>query len=142
MRLWSLNLKLLDQKGLVALWREALLAQAVLLGETKGYKKHPQLDRFRDNLGALSVYLSDIVSEAESRGYSFDRSKVRISSDTVSLIPVNLGQVLFEYDHLVEKLRKRDKKHLANIEKSDIVLCNEKVFKSVFNMNIEKWEKV
>ncbi|HEU5178767.1 MAG TPA: pyrimidine dimer DNA glycosylase/endonuclease V, partial [Burkholderiales bacterium] len=32
MRLWSLHPKYLDARGLVALWREALLAQAVLRG--------------------------------------------------------------------------------------------------------------
>jgi hypothetical protein len=29
---------------LVAVWREGLLAQAVLQGKTNGYKNHPQLD--------------------------------------------------------------------------------------------------
>jgi len=33
LRLWSLNPKYLDAKGLVALWREALLARKVLSGE-------------------------------------------------------------------------------------------------------------
>ena len=36
MRLWSLHPRYLDAKGLVALWREGLLAQAVLKGQTKG----------------------------------------------------------------------------------------------------------
>jgi hypothetical protein len=43
MRLWSLHPQYLDPQGLVALWREALLAQAVLRGKTRGYKHHPQL---------------------------------------------------------------------------------------------------
>lgn len=43
MRLWSLHPQYLDAKGLVALWREGLLAQAVLAGQTRGYKRHPQL---------------------------------------------------------------------------------------------------
>ena len=38
MRLWSIHPKYLGTKGLVALWREALLAQKVLQGNTKGYK--------------------------------------------------------------------------------------------------------
>ena len=49
MRLWSLHSKYLDPQGLVALWREALLAQAVLRGETRGYLNHPQLDRFKNH---------------------------------------------------------------------------------------------
>ena len=32
MRLWSLSPRYLDVKGLVAVWREGLLADAVLLG--------------------------------------------------------------------------------------------------------------
>ena len=47
MRLWSVHPKYLDSKGLVALWREALLAKQVLEGGTKGYRNHPQLDRFK-----------------------------------------------------------------------------------------------
>ena len=46
MRLWSLHPKYLDSKGLVAVWREGLLALEVLKGNTKGYRSHPQLTRF------------------------------------------------------------------------------------------------
>jgi len=46
MRIWSLHPKYLDAKGLVALWRDALLARHVLQGKTTGYKNHPQLNRF------------------------------------------------------------------------------------------------
>jgi len=46
-RLWSVHPEYLDSRGLVALWREALLAQAVLRGETRGYRRHPRLARFR-----------------------------------------------------------------------------------------------
>lgn len=38
MRLWTLHPKYLDPKGLVALWRETLLAQRVLAGRTRGYR--------------------------------------------------------------------------------------------------------
>ena len=37
MRLWSLHPRCLDAKGLVALWREGLLAQEVLRGKTRDY---------------------------------------------------------------------------------------------------------
>ena len=47
MRLWTLHPRYLDAKGLVAAWREALLAQKVLAGATKGYRHHPQLARFQ-----------------------------------------------------------------------------------------------
>lgn len=43
MRLWSLHPSLLDRAALIAGWREALLAQKVLRGQTTGYRHHPQL---------------------------------------------------------------------------------------------------
>ena len=41
MRLWSLHPAHLDRQGLIACWREALLAQKVLAGLTTGYRSHP-----------------------------------------------------------------------------------------------------
>jgi hypothetical protein len=79
MRIWSLHPQYLDTKGLVALWRETLLAKNVLAGNTKGYKNHPQLKRFKntDNpLHAINQYLSIIYQEASSRGYTFTREKI------------------------------------------------------------------
>ena len=79
MRLWSLHPRYLDVKGLLAAWREGLLAQKVLEGLTKGYTHHPQLDRFRaaaDPLSAISRYLSAIADEADARAYRFDRLKI------------------------------------------------------------------
>ncbi|HLW43123.1 MAG TPA: pyrimidine dimer DNA glycosylase/endonuclease V, partial [Candidatus Acidoferrales bacterium] len=78
MRLWSLHPSHLDGKGLVALWREGLLAQNVLRGKTKGYRFHPQLNRFRATkkpVIAIGTYLRAVAEEAKSRGYSFDASK-------------------------------------------------------------------
>ena len=78
MRIWSLHPKYLDAKGLVALWREALLAQNVLLGKTRGYKNHPQLERFKlydDSLLAMGFYLKVVYEEAKERGYNFDKHK-------------------------------------------------------------------
>ena len=79
MRLWSIHPCYLDAKGLVALWREGLLAQNVLIGNTKGYKNHPQLIRFKNTnnpLGAIACYLRDVVDEADKRGYNFNRNKI------------------------------------------------------------------
>ena len=67
MRLWSLHPRYLDAKGLVALWREALLAQKVLHGNTKGYRNHPQLTRFKQQqnpLAAIAAYLREVQREA------------------------------------------------------------------------------
>ncbi|CAM3000541.1 pyrimidine dimer DNA glycosylase/endonuclease V [Dermacoccus abyssi] len=47
MRLWSLHPSQLDRRALEAGWREALLAQKVLAGGTRGYTHRPQLQRFR-----------------------------------------------------------------------------------------------
>jgi len=117
MRLWSVHPQYLDAKGLVALWREGLLAQAVLAGQTRGYRKHPQLERFRDRPGAIAVYLHHVVDEAESRGYNFDRSKLP-AFDEAPRIEVSDGQLRFEWRHLLAKLRDRDPARyllLANI---------------------------
>ena len=78
MRIWSLHPKYLDVKGLVALWRETLLAKHVLEGKTKGYRNHPQLDRFKKSkspLNAINQYLSEVYKEATNRGYNFDVTK-------------------------------------------------------------------
>ena len=110
MRLWSLHPKYLDPQGLVALWRESLLAQAVLRGETRGYRSHPQLDRFKSHsapLSAISLYLKAIHAEAESRGYSFDKSKIRPTRGRVSL-SVTSGQLEYEWSHLLAKLEARN----------------------------------
>jgi hypothetical protein len=110
MRLWSLHPGQLDAKGLVALWREALLAQKVLRGETQGYKHHPQLQRFskhRNPLGAIAAYLQAVQSEAARRGYRFDQSKITATA-TRSKIAVSAGQLAYEYAHLLAKLKLRD----------------------------------
>ena len=109
MRLWSLHPKYLDPQGLVALWREALLARAVLRGETRGYRHHPQLERFRSQPAprlAINAYLAGILAEAVRRGYSFDRSKVG-PVRAVEPIAVSSGQLAHEWLHLQQKLATR-----------------------------------
>lgn len=110
MRIRSLHPSYLDAKWLVALWREALLAQHVLAGTTKGYKNHPQLDRFKeqpDPLHALNTYLEAIVDEADVRWYRFDRSKVGETGNP-ALISVTEWQLQYEYERLLQKLSTRD----------------------------------
>jgi len=110
LRLWSLHPEHLDPKGLVALWREALLAQAVLAGETRGYTNHPQLDRFRAHaspLACIATYLRELAREASRRGYSFDVSKVR-DARTRAKLRVTRGQLDYEWQHLASKLRNRN----------------------------------
>jgi Pyrimidine dimer DNA glycosylase len=111
MRLWSLHPKYLDAKGLVALWREGLLARKVLRGLTKGYRHHPQLLRFsgqRKPLSSIDRYLKAVVDEAAARGYKFDRKKIG-RKFARSRIDVTIGQLQYELEHLKEKLRTRDR---------------------------------
>lgn len=109
MRLWSLHPAQLDARGLVALWREGLLARAVLRGATRGYRSHPQLERFRAHrapVSAINHYLVAVADEAEARGYRFDRSRLGPVRDRARLA-VTRGQLAFERAHLAAKLQRR-----------------------------------
>ena len=110
MRLWTLHPKYLDRQGLLALWREGLLARDVLAGRTRGYRNHPQLIRFRgagDTLPAIRSYLGEVREEAARRGYAFDGRKIR-GARSARRIAVRRGQLAFEWRHLLDKVRKRD----------------------------------
>ena len=107
MRLWTLHPRYLDPRGLVALWREALLARAVLRGETAGYRHHPQLARFQAHAAprsAINAYLSSVFTDAESRGYAFDRRKIG-PLRAIARIEATTGQLRYEWQHLMRKLR-------------------------------------
>jgi hypothetical protein len=109
MRIWTLHPQYLDPQGLVALWRESLLARAVLRGATKGYRHHPQLQRFRQQAAprsAINRYLAGILSEADSRGYSFDASKVGPIRSRAKITSTS-GQLQYEWQHLLKKLQAR-----------------------------------
>lgn len=119
MRIWSLHPKYLDAKGLVALWREALLAQAVLRGKTKGYKHHPQLLRFRGHaspVGCIGEYLRVVHVEAGERGYSFAAERITLTRGSGRLT-VTRGQLECEWQHLLDKLRIRDPERLIELSK-------------------------
>ena len=113
MRLWTLHPRYLDPQGLVALWREALLARAVLRGDTRGYRHHPQLHRFREHGAArtaINAYLAFVLAEAQDRGYAFDRRKVGPVRRPVSLVGT-AGQLDYEWQHLLRKLEVRSPSH-------------------------------
>jgi len=138
MRIWSLHPALLDQKGLVACWRETLLAQKVLLGRTKGYCNHPQLERFKalaDPISGIGTYLLGIYNESLQRGYTFDSSKI-VRVDNSVLIPVTKGQLNYEFNHLKSKLQVRDP-----IRLKDLNMRHHQMF-NVIDGSIEKWEKI
>jgi hypothetical protein len=110
MRIWSLHPKYLDAKGLVALWRETLLAKKVLEGKTVGYRNHPQLNRFKlakRPVEAINQYLSEIYLESLNRNYHFDIQKIDWHFKK-SKLPVTTGQLNYEVKHLLAKLKTRD----------------------------------
>ena len=109
MRLWTLHPSHLDPRGLVALWREALLAKAVLQRRTRGYRHHPQLERFRSHprpIAAINSYLTEVLREARRRGYRFDARKAR-GTRTAHRITVSSAQLAYEWSHLLRKLKRR-----------------------------------
>jgi hypothetical protein len=111
MRLWTIHPRYLDPQGLVALWREALLAKAVLRGETRGYKHHPQLARFRAHASprsAINAYLAAVHAEAAARGYDFNRRKIG-PVRRVAPIAATSGQLAHEWKHLMKKLAVRNR---------------------------------
>jgi hypothetical protein len=142
MRLWSIHPKYLDAKGLVALWREALLAKNVLANKTTGYKSHPQLSRFRKSespTNSINFYLSVILAESLKRGYQFDINKIDKGYRKTS-IPVTSGQMIYETNHLKEKLRKRDPEKFKEVELTTS-LEPHPAFK-VVEGEAEEWEKI
>lgn len=142
MRIWTLHPKYLDSKGLVALWRETLLAQKVLLGETRGYRNHPQLIRFRavhNPVGAVASYLREVFAEAERRGYNFDASKIA-NRRYRKKIPVTTGQVAYEREHLKRKLEQRAPLLLSELDDAaDLEL--HPLFQKIAG-EVEPWEVV
>ncbi len=119
MRIWSLHPQHLDTKGLVALWRETLLAKHVLERRTKGYTMHPQLTRFKqakDPLAAINAYLAVVHVEATTRGYNFDPTKFDSATKHPKL-PVASGQLEYETRHLLNKLKVRDPERYKVVKK-------------------------
>jgi hypothetical protein len=142
LRLWSIHPRYLDTAGLVALWREALLAQKVLKGETRGYKNHPQLVRFKNHpqpLKAIAEYLKEVWRESQRRGFDFDKEKIGPGKG-IQKIKVTHRQLEYEFDLLCKKTGKR------NPEKCKGLLSTRKVkshpiFKVVAG-KVERWEKI
>ena len=119
MRIWSLHPEYLDRQGLVACWRESLLAQKVLAGQTVGYIRHPQLARFRvldDPLAGIGSYLQGLADEAGRRGYRFDVTRI-VRSDRALTLTVTRGQLDVEASHLLAKLKERSPERVAGFPK-------------------------
>ena len=144
MRLWTIHPSYLDVQGLTALWREGLLAKNVLHGLTKGYKNHPQLNRFYNHpepIKAINCYLNLIWIESNSRGYNFDNKKIPpIKLEDVEQIQVTFGQVQYEFHHLKQKIEKRSKSWFEHIKDVRKIETNP-IFKQVAGP-VEAWEKI
>lgn len=142
MRLWSLHPQYLDSKGLVSVWREGLLAKAVLEGKTRGYTNHPQLIRFRnynDPGNAINMYLWYILQESKLRGYHFDESKVKRPQHSICIY-VTDDQIYYEVKHILKKLKVRSQTHYHKLfPLSDIT--PHPIF-TVIPGQIEDWERV
>lgn len=126
----------------MALWREGLLAQKVLLGQTKGYRQHPQLSRFHacgDPVLAIGVYLAEVVLEAERRGYRFDRSKL-VMTGACAQMSVTSGQIKFEWEHLLRKLEQRAPDLL--IARSGLIIYDTHPLFHVLPGEVEQWERI
>jgi len=140
-RLWTLHPKYLDARGLVALWREGLLARAVLKRETKGYRYHPQLARFRAHpspIAAINAYLRMVLVEAETRGYAFNRKKIGPLRRGIRLRATQ-GQLAFERQHLLRKLRVRSPQ-LYRVRRRVAAFEPHPLFRIVSG-GVEAWER-
>lgn len=141
MRLWSLSPRYLDTKGLLAVWREGLLARAVLMDQTRGYRNHPQLTRFKSHpepLSAINYFLEQVVIEARARGYQFDANKINLGENPQK-IPVTSDQILFEKEHLMKKLLERDPSRISLLNEHPQLELNPLFFE--VSGPIELWEK-
>lgn len=142
MRIWSIHPKYLDTKGLVALWRETLLAKNVLEDNTKGYKNHPQLIRFRNSdnpIHNINRYLEEVYKEALVRGYNFSKEKFKTFQEPLTL-NVTQGQIDYEKSHLLKKLEIRDKERYFRLSE-EIQIDPHPLFK-IIGGEIEEWEIV
>jgi hypothetical protein len=142
MRLWTLHPKYLDARGLVALWREALLAQKVLLGQTRGYKHHPQLLRFvemKNPPAVLAAYLQAVHDEARRRGYQFNAAKIGRQRFRGKLEETT-GQLLYEWRHLRRKLTRRAPKRWR--EFTGVQTPTPHPLFRIVSGKVREWEKV
>jgi hypothetical protein len=144
LRIWSIHPKYLDWKGLGAQWRETLLAQAVLMGNTKGWKNHPQIDRFKHHpqpVNAIGNFLVGVFNEATCRGYNYNFNKIIKPVEVVESIDITEGQLIYEFKILMDRLEKRDpEKFLQNLETGNNIPECHPIFNIISGLPAD-WEK-
>lgn len=140
MRIWSIHPQYLDSKGLVALWRETLLAKNVLEDKTKGYKNHPQLTRFKNlerPVDGINQYLLEVYDEATRRGYHFNKEKINLNFKP-STITVTDKQLEYEFNHLLKKLKIRDTNQFNKVAEERNI--QSAIMFDIIEGEIEDWE--
>ncbi len=110
MRLWSLHPSYLDAVGLVALWREGLLARKVLQGQT-GNPIH-----------VLDFYLKTVHDESIRRGYNFDLSKISPCESRPHSLLLPDKQLEYEFLHLLDKLKERSPRQYSLLQQTASIL--------------------
>ena len=144
MRLWGIHPQYLDRIGLVALWRESLLAQQVLRGKTQGYRNHPQLKRFKSHPHALRAIAHDLAAvweEGQRRGYHFSKAKIgEGAAKRIQKIPTTTGQLRYELNWLCVKVQRRDPTKYQQLLSVHKIVCHPSF--EVVEGAIEEWEKV
>jgi hypothetical protein len=141
MRLWTLHPRNLDARRLVAAWREALLAQKVLLGATSGYKHHPQLARFRmqdESVPAIATFLTFPAAEAKLRGYHFNSGKIMPARFNGQIEETN-GQLQYEWLHLKRKFELRSPDQYNRYR--DVAIAESNPLFSIVRSDVRNWEK-
>jgi hypothetical protein len=143
MRIWSLHPKYLDSKGAVAMWREGLLARKVLLGQTKGYTNHPQLNRFKSSSKPIAL-LDNILFELadyfnNTYNFKFDMNKIECN-EIVDPLTVSICQLNYEFWHLQNKLFLRSR-HQFFKNLNDSQIQPNQIF-NIVGGPIADWEKI
>ena len=109
MNLWSFHPKYLDEKGLRAVWQDALFAQNVLSGRIKDHRKYyPQLMKFNnyfEPLAAIGAYLGFIYDDGVERGIIFQEHKIMHRSKRENIFQVDRERLEDEFEQYKRKMQ-------------------------------------
>ena len=112
------------------------------MGGTRGYRNHPQLERFRATTSpstSIGDYLHHVADEADRRGYRFDRSKLG-PRPAATRLEVTTGQVAFEREHLKRKLDTRDAERSSALPEAHAIQSHPMF--TIVDGPISEWERI